>query len=468
MEDRNLERQLLNYIKFSPKLIFERTDENCFSVVEFARVYNVFASYFFTFGGIPKDSTLHAHFTDQKQLTIARKIIEYPTDDMDLAELEFIINRLEELSITRILRPMVLDTVDEMGQGHGYEALEILQQGLIEIQRSQRRIIREGDEIEGDIKTSLFMRENDLVSDKEDERTFNLGFPGFDEYSGGVREGQLINFVAPTGHGKSITLMNIGGNMYNAGLNVVYVLLEMDRREWEFRFDSWLTGIRFRKLYTGNLDKTEWVQYRYAQIISLLQIGENASFIEWLKREGIRELHRKTIKKFVHEHMGDCTFRKNIFYPLDIPRNCTIEVLETRVNYIRQKYGCDVLIIDYPGIMSYSKGADTGWRDLEQLFKELKEIARFYRIPVIVAAQAHDEDLGPNRRMNASIIRFSKALLDHCDLCLGWITTLQDMRKKRIIMKPLKVRNMGSNFEIEFDAQFDIMKITEAEFKEFD
>jgi len=468
LRDRNLEKQLLHYIKFNPRFVFERTDTSYFSVEDYTKVYRIFASYFLTFGGIPTENTLHAHFPERKLLAIAREILECSIENMDFAELEFLINRLGEFSVTRLLEPMVMDVVDEMGQGHGYEAMELLETGLIGIRRSQRGAIREGDEIEGDVKASLFIREDDLASEKDDERTFDLGFPGFDEFSGGIREGQLLNFVAPTGQGKSITLMNIGGNMYESGLNVVYVLLEMERREWELRYDSWLTGIRFRKLYTGNINKEEWLQYKYMQVVSLLKPEENEDFIDWLKRKGNGQLYRMTVKEFVHEHMDGCTFRRNIYYPLDIPRGCTMEVLETRVNYIRQKHGCDVLILDYPGIMDYSQSVDSGWRDLEQLFKQLKELARFYRMPIIVAAQAHDEDLGPNRRMNAGIIRFSKAILDHCDLCLGWITTLQDMRKKRIIMKPLKVRSMGSNFEIEFSTQFDIMKITEAEFKEFE
>lgn len=466
LRDRNLEKQLLHYIKYNPKLVFEQASAEYFSAEDYAEVFGVFASYFFSFGGIISSNTVHAHFSERKLMAIAHGILDCSVDDMDLSELEFLLSRLAELSIARTLQPMVLDAVDEMGQGHGGEALEIIERGLIDIQRKQRRTIREIDDIDGDVKSSLFLREENLASDKRDERAFNLGFPGFDEFSGGIKEGQLVNFIAPTGQGKSIVLMNIGGNMYDAGLNVIYVLLEMDRREWELRYDSWLTGIRFRKLYTRHLNKEEWRQYKYAQIISLLKPNENADFIKWFKREGSKLLYGKTIKEFMHKNMDNCSFRNNIFYPLDIPRGCTMEVLETRVNYIRQKHGCDVLLVDYPGIMSYKNRIEGDWKDLEQLFKQLKEFARFYRIPVICVAQARDEELGPNRRMSSGLVRFSKAILDHCDLALGWVNSLDDVRKRRMVMKPLKVRHISSNFEIELDANLDIMRVTEVEFRE--
>jgi replicative DNA helicase len=463
MNDNELEKLLLKYIAYNANSIFERTDVDFFFVEDNRTVYETLSGYFMNFGNVPRVKILHALFDKSREIALATEIVNADTSDMDESELEFLIARLGELKVARDLKPIILDAVDEIGQGHGYEALEIVETGMMDLQRSMRRTNREESEIEGDVKASLFIR-SEAVEENYEGVAFNLGFPEFDDYFGGVRQGGLYLFASPTGQGKSITLMNIGANMYLAGHNVVYVLLELDRREWEMRYDSWLTGIEFRKIYTGRLSKRERMLYKVRQVESLLLEEDNEEWYEWFSTEGQDILKKQSVREFVQECMQECAFRKNIYYPLDIPRGCTIEKLEMKMNYIRQKWGCDVLLIDYPGIMSYAKRVDSGWKDLEELFRQLKEMARFYRIPIICLAQLHDIEPDRGARFTSSLMRFSKAILDHTDLTIGWVRTAEDLRKRRIIMKPMKTRNISANFEIEFEADFDHMRINETKF----
>jgi len=465
MNDAKLERRLLEYFIFDPRSVFERTDENFFFVSDYRQVYERVSEYFFTFGSLPKTSSVHSIFEDKKLFSIAREILDNDAHDFDQSELEFLINRLGELKIARSLKPIVLEAVDEISAGHGFEALEVLENGTMGIARSMRRNGQESYDIDGDVKSSLFMR-SDKMNEPDEMKALKIGFSGFDEFMGGIRGGQLITFCSPTGQGKSITLLNIGGHLYLHGYNVVYVLLEMERQEWEMRFDSWLTGIEFRKLYNKTLDKEERQQYRVVQIENLLQPSENEEFLEWFRKTGRYQLSKMKMREFAHEYMQSCKFRKNVYYPLDIPRNCTVERLEVRMNYVRQKWGVDALIVDYPGIMQYSQhGGDYHWKDLGELYRQLKGLARFYRIPVLVAAQLHDEEVGAMERMTSRWVRFSKEILDHTDLAFGWVMSMEDIRKNRLIMKTLKTRNCRHSFEIRCSADFDKMRVEESEFR---
>jgi len=464
MEDAKLELRLLQYLNFDAKGVFERTDSGFFYSADYRKVYEEFSKYFFTFGNLPHRSSYHSLFHDRQLRSIAGKILLNNSDEFENSELEFLIDRLAELKITRSLKPFVLDAVDEISSGHGFEALEILENGTMEVARGLRRSNRVDDDIDGDVKMSLFIREENLSKSSEFD-LLQIGFPGFDAEIGGVRRGQLVLFCSPTGQGKSITLLNIGGNLYRQGFNVIYALLEMERSEWEMRFDSWLTGIEFGKFYNHALSPEEWNIYKISHINSLLDSEGNEDFLEWLKSDGIEELKKITIREFTHRFMKECKFRQNIFYPLDIPRSCTIEKLEIRMNYVRQKWGCDALIIDYPGIMEYGHSRDSNWKDLDELFKELKGMARFYRIPVLCAGQLHDEEISSLERMTSRWVRFSKSILDHTDLSMGWVRSMEDIRNKRIRMKTLKTRNCRHNFEIRCHADFDRMKIEEEEFR---
>ena len=73
---------------------------------------------------------------------------------------------------------------------------------------------------------------------------------------GGFNRGELNIFAGGSGAGKSLFLANLGVNFALAGLNVVYLTLELSEALVSMRIDSMVTGITTRDIFK-NLDDVE-------------------------------------------------------------------------------------------------------------------------------------------------------------------------------------------------------------------
>jgi hypothetical protein len=72
----------------------------------------------------------------------------------------------------------------------------------------------------------------------------STGWPTLDKYMGGGWERKtLVTFIAPTGAGKSMFLVNASAALVSQGLNVLYVTLEMSDFKIALRHDSWFGGV---------------------------------------------------------------------------------------------------------------------------------------------------------------------------------------------------------------------------------
>jgi len=72
----------------------------------------------------------------------------------------------------------------------------------------------------------------------------STGWPTLDKYLGGGWERKtLVTFIAPTGAGKSMFLVNVSAALAAQGLNVLYVTLEMSDFKIGLRHDSWFGGV---------------------------------------------------------------------------------------------------------------------------------------------------------------------------------------------------------------------------------
>ena len=73
---------------------------------------------------------------------------------------------------------------------------------------------------------------------------------------GGFNRGELNIFAAPSGGGKSLFLQNLALNWSIAGLNVVYVSLELSEELSSMRLDSMITGMDTRAVFK-NVDDVD-------------------------------------------------------------------------------------------------------------------------------------------------------------------------------------------------------------------
>ena len=85
----------------------------------------------------------------------------------------------------------------------------------------------------------------------------STGWPAMDKkLFGGFNRGELNIFAGGSGAGKSLFLANIGVNMAEKGLNVIYLTLELSEALVSMRVDSMVTGIPSRDVFK-NIDDVE-------------------------------------------------------------------------------------------------------------------------------------------------------------------------------------------------------------------
>ena len=89
-----------------------------------------------------------------------------------------------------------------------------------------------------------------LMKIKDKNGQISTGWKNIDDkLFGGMNRGELNIFAGGSGAGKSLFLANLGVNWALAGLNVVYLTLELSEELVSMRIDSMITGIPSREIF---------------------------------------------------------------------------------------------------------------------------------------------------------------------------------------------------------------------------
>ena len=91
---------------------------------------------------------------------------------------------------------------------------------------------------------------------------------------GGFNRGELNIFAAPSGGGKSLFLQNLALNWSVAGLNVVYITLELSEELSSMRLDSMITGMDTRAVFKNadDVDLKVRMQGKKAGKLQIVQL----------------------------------------------------------------------------------------------------------------------------------------------------------------------------------------------------
>ena len=96
-----------------------------------------------------------------------------------------------------------------------------------------------------------------LMRIKDKNGQISTGWKSIDDkLYGGFNRGELNIWAGGSGAGKSLFLANLGVNYATAGLNVLYLTLELSEELVSMRVDSMLTGIPAREIFK-NIDDVE-------------------------------------------------------------------------------------------------------------------------------------------------------------------------------------------------------------------
>ncbi len=107
---------------------------------------------------------------------------------------------------------------------------------------------------------------------KDKNGQVSTGWPSMDRrLFGGFNRGELNIFAGGSGAGKSLFLANLGVNFALAGLNVVYLTLELSEALVSMRIDSMITGVSTREIFK-DLDNIEMKVKMVGKKSGMLQV----------------------------------------------------------------------------------------------------------------------------------------------------------------------------------------------------
>jgi len=166
------------------------------------------------------------------------------------------------------------------------------------------------------------------------------------EFNGGWERATLSTFIAPTGAGKSMFLVNCGASLIAQGLNVLYVTCEMADYKIGLRFDSYFSGVEINK------------------------VSDNPSAIEEQVRGCVSG--RLYIKEFG-------------------TKTATVQTIRAYIQRLiaTKNFMPDMLIVDYADLLRGSRSYGEKRHELEGVYEELRALAQELNIVVITADQTN-------------------------------------------------------------------------------
>ena len=151
---------------------------------------------------------------------------------------DWLLSEFETFSRHKALEAAILQSADLLEKGE-YGPVEDLVKKAVQIG------------LQKDLGTDYFADPRKrLEGIKDTNGQVSTGWAAMDnKLFGGFNRGELNIFAGGSGAGKSLFLANIGVNMAEKGMNVLYITLELAESLVSMRIDSMLTGISTREIF---------------------------------------------------------------------------------------------------------------------------------------------------------------------------------------------------------------------------
>ena len=171
-------------------------------------------------------------------------VLRHP-GDLNESHYDWLLAEFETFSKHKALEAAILKSADLLEKGD-YGACEDLVKKAVQIG------------LQKDLGTNYFADPRArLEGIKSTNGQVSTGWNAIDKkLFGGFNRGELNIFAGGSGAGKSLFLANIGVNMAEKGLNVIYLTLELSESLVSMRVDSMVTGIASRDVFK-NIDDVE-------------------------------------------------------------------------------------------------------------------------------------------------------------------------------------------------------------------
>lgn len=290
-------------------------------------------------------------------------IVEYIEAKQSIKnEIGFIVDELKD-RYNKYLVDTLVNKASEIEEGE--EDVREFNEEVKRILSKTERLYRDDVFSEGNVGSSTQERLDDYhytVENPDEIMGFLSGYKELDEYTWGVKNSEMLVIGGASSSGKSLLMMNMAINAWlgtnspidgvcgrGDGKNILYISLEMSKKQLEQRVDANVAKIKHKALMRG-----------------FLSAEEKSRWIESLK------FQKSYDKKF---------------YILDMPRGTTMADIESKYESILGVFEPDAVFIDYLQLMKPINLTGQDWMDVGRVSEEMHEFCRKKNIPVVTAAQ---------------------------------------------------------------------------------
>ncbi|MCC7404290.1 MAG: replicative DNA helicase [Bdellovibrionales bacterium] len=230
-----------------------------------------------------------------------------------------------------------------------------------------------------DIVKASLERLEELYSKKLAVTGIPTGWPDMDTLTSGFQPGELIIIAARPSMGKTAFCLNVAGNAaLSEKKTVAFFSVEMDRQSVLLRMLASASKVSLTDLRVGHIPDSAWPKL----INAAASLSETNLFID--DTSGIS--------------------------PYEILAKC---------RRLKAKHGLDMIIIDYLQLMSLKQRVESREREVSEISRTLKAIAKELKVPVIALAQLNRGVEGrQNRRPMLSDLRESGSIEQDADVIM--------------------------------------------------
>jgi replicative DNA helicase len=251
------------------------------------------------------------------------------------------------------------------------------------------------------------------------------GWDKIDEIcKGGLGNGELGVVIAPTGAGKSMVLVHLGAQAIKAGLNVIHYTLELSHTTIGQRYDSCLTGVHLKDLFS--------------------------------------------LKEQIYEKVKDID--GNVIIKEYPTKSASTSTIRAHLDKLKQQgVPIDMIIVDYGDLLKpvNAPRGNEKRHDLESIYEELRAIAQVCECPVWTASQTNRSGLNAELiTMEAISESFNKCFV--ADFIFSLSRTITDKAKNRGKIFIAKNRNGrdGIPYTISMDTSNIKLKVIESDLED--
>lgn len=218
------------------------------------------------------------------------------------------------------------------------------------------------------------------------ETVIKTGYRAIDDVTKGFYNGEFIIIAAATGAGKTAFALNICKNMANDNKNILFISLEMSKRELRKRLNCAELKINSLKIRGHELS---------AQLDS-----EN-----------------KTEMSRYFDNMDDSINKLPIYVNNEF--NINIPKIEAYAKQLKENNTLDVIIIDYLTLLTTHERFSSKREEVCYLTRALKILARTINVPVICLSQlSRATDARQNKRPILSDLKESSSIEQDADIVM--------------------------------------------------